>query len=88
MTRCVLPGQLLLQLAGPHGHALMIHLPHGIVLFLPSLSSLLMVSDSDSKHWEPKPCHLSSTQQQAVGIFINQTGLTWGARLHSITLCT
>jgi hypothetical protein len=50
-------------------------LPHGG--FLSPLS--FVVSASDPESWNLRPAYLSSSQLQAVGIFVDQSGITWGA---------
>ncbi|EDL21613.1 mCG1039054 [Mus musculus] len=57
-----------------------IHLPHRI-FFLPLSSSSLSLRPQAP---EPKPCLPLSAQLQAVGIFIDPSGIAWETRLHSI----
>lgn len=62
------PELLLFQLAGPSGHILMIHLPHGILSFPLSLFPCGLCLRPQT--WELKFCRPLSAQLQAVGIFV------------------
>jgi hypothetical protein len=62
---------------GPRGHVHMIHLPHGNFFLLLSLLWTLPETPKPSI-WSP--AYPSSAQLQALGTFINQSGISWEAR--------
>jgi hypothetical protein len=67
-----LPGLILNQLAGTHGHALMIHPFPKVSSAVSFLSYFLFILSSYSKPMTQSPTYISSDQLQAVGIFIDQ----------------
>lgn len=77
---CHIPsGPFLLQQAGLRGYALTFYLSHGNSVFS-SLFSLLMVPASVPKPRNLSPAYPFSAQLQAVGVFIDQSWVTCGAR--------
>lgn len=55
--------------------------PWPLPTFSSSLLFLLVVPASDPWPGNQSPTYLSSAQLQAVGIFINQSQITWGSKL-------